>query len=1175
MSNRLILFLASLLFSNLILAQNISSSSIWSEKQTKSISPAGKKLITPNVFKTLELDEDAMHSLLSSAPKEGVKNTTTSQTILPIPLSDGTMEEFRIVEYDMMEQELQTQYPEFKTYYGRGVKDPLKRVRLSWTTAGFRAMISTPQGKAFIDPFSQNDTKHYVSYFKKDYPQPEVAFQCGTEGQEVKLTDEYSLLEKSGDCQFRTYRTAVAVTGEYSNHFGVTEAANGGEATILAEVMASINRVNEVYEVDFSIRLILTANTTQVFYYDSTTDPYTNTDSNAMLEENKTNMTATIGDASFDIGHVYGTGNGGVAQLRSPCTANKARGMTGRGTPTNDPFWIDYVAHEIGHQFGGNHTQNNDCNRSTKSYEPGSASTIMGYAGICSPNVQNNSDAYFHSASIEEVGLFVTGSTGNGCATTIANPNTAPTVDAGNNYTIPASTPFVLTATGTDAENDPMTYCWEQFDNEAATMPPVSTNTGGPAFRSLFPTTSNQRYFPKLATVIANGTDTWEVLPSVTRTMNFRVLVRDNSTNATSCTGEDDMLVNVAGAAGPFLVTAPTNTSVVWLEGETKTVTWDVAGTTANGINCANVDISLSTDGGLTYPISLATNVTNDGSESIVVPVGTTTTARVRVMCSDNIFYDISNNNFEIQAGSQSFTMEVVPPNVSLCSGEDAGYTVNTNAVGGFTGSVSLSAANVPSGANLVFGSNSIMAGGSTSITISNTSAVTAGTYVIDIMANGASVTRNSSITLIVNDVPNGVSLNTPADGMTGASTSPTLSWTAINNVTSYRVQIALDAGFGNIVFDQNSMTNSITETGLDPNTMYYWRVKSMEPCEGTWSMARNFITENCISTIESTPVTLSDMGTPTVVSTYNVSQTGTVQSLTVNNILGTHSWISDLTMTLISPDGAISVVLFSGLCGSNDDFNIGFDDAAAAAVATACNPSLNNGDTFIPANPLSVFNGTNANGNWTLQIFDGVNQDGGQLDSWSLNICIEDAQEPLPVEWLSFSATAQKDDILLEWATAEELNNAGFEIERRAEHEREFTYIGKVDASAISSDINNYSFVDADVKTGVVYYYRIRQYDLDGFSYLSEIESAKLEDRDNNFSIYPNPVRETIFGLVNIENASETQVRLYDVQGKLLKSLTVEANEFNLSVAELPSGFYFLEMQTGTINQIEKVVVE
>jgi len=1171
MSNRLILLLISLFFSKLLSAQNVTSQTLWSEKQEKSISPAGKRLINPNVFKTLELDENAMQALLASSPKESVKNTATSETILPILLSDGTVEEFRIVEYDMMEAALQAQYPEFKTYYGRGVKDPLKRVRLSWTEAGFRAKVSTPQGTAFIDPFSQNDTKHYVSYFKKDYPQPEEAFHCGTEGEEIKFKEE-DLLEKAGDCTFRSYRTAVAVTGEYSNFFGVTTSA--GEGTILSEVMTSINRVNDVYEVDLSVRLILTANTTQVFYYDGTTDPYTNNNGSTMLNENRDNLSATIGNSTFDVGHVYSTGGGGIAQLFSPCTSNKARGVTGQGTPTNDPFWIDYVAHEIGHQFGGNHTQNNTCQRSSKSYEPGSASTIMGYAGICDPNIQNNSDAYFHSANIEEMGVFITGS-GNGCATTITNPNTAPTVNAGNDYTIPASTPFVLTATGMDGDSDPLTYCWEQFDNTPATMPPVSTNTDGPTFRTLFATPSNQRYFPKLATVIANATDIWEVLPSVTRTMNFRVLVRDNSINAAGCTDEDDMVVSVAGAAGPFLVTAPTNTGVIWLEGESKTITWDVAGTTGNGINCANVDILLSTDGGLTYPTTLAANVTNNGSASIIVPSGTTTTARVKVMCSDNIFYDISNNNFEIQAGGESFTMEIVPPNVSLCQGQNASYTVNTNAVGGFTGDVTFSASNVPSGANLVFGSNPITAGSSTSITISNTVALMAGSYTIDITGNGIPATRNSSIILVVDEIPAAISLSSPADAATDISTSPNLNWAVASGVDTYQIQVALDSGFGTIVSDQTSTTNSLTTTGLDPNTNYFWRVKGLSPCEGAWSTTRDFTTENCLSTLQDSPETLSASGTPTTISTFPVTQSGTVQNLTISNISGIHTWMSDLTMTLIAPDGLTSVELFSGLCSNDDDFNIGFDDDAATSVTSAsCNP-LGGGGVFIPTNPLSTFDGVSANGNWTLRIDDGANQDGGQLNSWSLKICLEAAQEPLPVEWLSFSANAQKNDILLNWATAEEMNNAGFEIERRAENETEFTYIGKVDAVNISSAINDYSFIDADVKLGITYYYRVRQYDLDGYSYLSQIESASLKDTEGNFSIYPNPVRETIFGLVNVESVTETQARLYDVQGKLIKQISFEGKEFNLSVSDLPSGFYFLEIQTGTINQIEKVVVE
>src|SRR5690606_24225438 len=280
-------------------------------------------------------------------------------------------------------------------------------------------------------------------------------------------------------------------------------------------------------------------------------------------------MTNVIGSANYDIGHVFSVGSGGCAGLSVLCNnSNKARGATGLNPPTGDPFYIDYVAHELGHQFGGNHTQNQTCNRvASAAYEPGSASTIMGYAGICPPNVQNNSDDYFHAISMLEMHNEITS---NNCHQTLSFNNDPP--DAGNtpNYTIPISTPFVLTGNGSDPNGDPITYCWEQYDLEStSTEPPAANDTDGPMFRTFDPTTSPSRYFPRLQDLVNNVSPQFEVLPSVTRTLNFRLTVRDYH-NIGGCSDHDDVAVSVTSVAGPFQVTSQ-NTATTWTEAQNVT----------------------------------------------------------------------------------------------------------------------------------------------------------------------------------------------------------------------------------------------------------------------------------------------------------------------------------------------------------------------------------------------------------------------------------------------------------------------------------------------------------------------------------------------------------------------------------------------------------------------------
>ncbi|MBK7939924.1 MAG: hypothetical protein IPJ82_23850 [Lewinellaceae bacterium] len=478
---------------------------------------------------------------------------------------------------------------------------------------------------------------------------------------------ETNVQERAGDCgNLRTYRLALACTGEYANFHGSFGADKG---PALAAIVTSLNRVNGVYEVDCGIRMLLIENNTDVIYTDPGSDPYTNSNGSTMLVQNQTTCDNVIGTGNYDIGHVFSTGGGGVATLNSPCNnSTKARGVTGSPSPVGDPFDIDYVAHEMGHQYGADHTQYNNCNRvAASAMEPGSASTIMGYAGICSPDVQSNSDDYFHARSLFQIGQFVTSGNGNSCDVPVPNGNSKPTVSDVIDKTIPISTPFILTATASDPQNDPLSFCWEQmngYTSPAQPMPPVSTNSTGPMFRTFDPVGSPARYFPNFEDVLANMNPTWEELASISRSMIFRVTVRDNHT-AGGCTAEDDVTITTNASMGPFLVTSP-NTNVIYNAGSVQTVTWNVANTTSSPVSCANVDILISTDGGQSFSMLLA-STPNDGSQGVTMPNVNSTTCRILVRCSNNYFYDVSNVDFELQI---SLPVELIDFNAALQGGD-------------------------------------------------------------------------------------------------------------------------------------------------------------------------------------------------------------------------------------------------------------------------------------------------------------------------------------------------------------------------------------------------------------------------------------------------------------------------------------------------------------------------
>jgi hypothetical protein len=478
---------------------------------------------------------------------------------------------------------------------------------------------------------------------------------------------------RTGD-QLRTYRIAIAATGEYTTFHG------GTVNSALSAIATTLNRVNQIYERDLAVRMVLVANNDQIVYTNGATDPYTNSNGIAMLTENQTTLDAVIGSANYDIGHVVSTGGGGIAGLGVVCAnSNKARGVTGSPQPVGDAFDIDYVAHEIGHQFDADHTFNGtsgacvDPNRSpTNAYEPGSGTTIMAYAGICgAENLQSNSDAMFHAGSIASIVTFTTAGSGNGCAAVSATGNNPPTVNAGQPYTIPRSTPFELTGSGSDPDvGNTLTYAWEQMDLGTASSSPATMVDDGtrPIFRSFLPTGSPTRTFPKLTDLLNNTSTIGESLPTTNRALNFRLTARDGLGGVDAA----NVQLQVVSTAGPFAVTAPNGGQNVV---GSATVSWNTANTgSGTAVNCPNVDILLSTDGGNTFPTTLRVATPNDGNEAVTFPQGSSTTARIKVKCSNNVFFDISNANFSFTgaanvapvAVNDSFTVLVGSSNNSL-----------------------------------------------------------------------------------------------------------------------------------------------------------------------------------------------------------------------------------------------------------------------------------------------------------------------------------------------------------------------------------------------------------------------------------------------------------------------------------------------------------------------------
>lgn len=588
------------------------------------------RLLKANIF--------AVQSTLNLA----VADPQTS-VLLALPLPDGSSQQFNIQVYSMMEPALAARYPDIHTFKGKGVDDPTSVVRLDWTQRGLNAIILSTQGTFFIAPYQQGDTTHYISYDSRALPPTELNENLPPElldsplvqaiwGNDSPAPTEPVALSLS-NATLRTYRLAMAATGEYTQFYG------GTVSGAMAAITTLVNQTNAVYERELAINFTLVANNNQIIFLDPDTDPYTN-DKWIAVDENPAVLNGIIGLNNYDVGHVIGDFAGGVAYGGACNSTYKARAVSGN-TYLLESLVLYTFLHEVGHQFTAYHTFNADnagyCigNRQAPgAYEPGSGSTIMSYVGSCAEqNLQSREDGVFHTDSFERIITYITG-TINSCGTQTTT-NNAPIVDAGPTYTIPGQTPFTLTGNASDPNGDALTFSWEQFDlgNPPNTLNLPNLDDGSrPIFRSYAPLTSLSRTFPSFLypALAAIG----EYLPTTNRTLTFRFTARDNNGGV----AYDTTTLTVNASAGPFVVTNPSGL-VNWVPGSQQTVTWNVANTNQPPISCSQVNIRLSNDGGQTFSIMLAQNVPNNGTATFTVPALPATIGWVQVACTNNIFF--------------------------------------------------------------------------------------------------------------------------------------------------------------------------------------------------------------------------------------------------------------------------------------------------------------------------------------------------------------------------------------------------------------------------------------------------------------------------------------------------------------------------------------------------------
>jgi len=996
---RFLIILATFLFIAPCLSAT-ENTALWQDISESSITNKSERATVPNKYRTLSLDQISMKGLLATAPLKGSKQQPLE---ISIPMPDGASQIFQIQEYKIGEPAFHQQFPGIKTYTGWAKNDKSTSIKMDFTHQGFHAIIHAISGSIYIDPYHKVNDGHYLSYYKKDYPK--TKFTCGVN--DDSHTGLETISAKSGPnpvgTQLRTYRLAVAATGEYSTYHG------GTVPLVQSAIVTAVNRINSVFEREVSISFVLVANNSVVTFLNPATDPYQASNDGFNMSVNQQVMDSNIGNSNYDIGHVFHTIGGGLAQLQCVCTSgSKARGFSALSNPIGDPFAVDYVCHEMGHQFGATHTFNtNDggCsgNRTgSTAYEPGSGVTIMAYAGLCSPsNFSNSTIEQFHSSSFDQMANFVAGP-GGACANFTASGNTPPVVDAGpTGQTIPMSTPFELTGSATDADGDSLSYTWEQFDRGAAF---TLGQYGGsaPLFRPYIAVTHPTRVFPKIQDIIFNNPNDAEILPDYARALNFRLTVRDHNP-AAGGVDWDQMTMDVTDAAGPFTVLSQANSGNTYYPGQWVKLEWDVANTDQSPVNCSDVAIYFSNNAGVDWPVTVETSTPNDGEHYFLMPNSLGNGKRLKVKCANNVFFNVTNSFFQVSTpATTGYEFVVDNATRTICGGLDAEFDILVSSQNGYNSVVNFSLSGVPAGVNATLSSATVNPAGASKVIVTNTGSLATGIYNFTVDATSASGTQSQPISLeVFANAPTATTLTTPADMSTNIPNSPTLDWALLADAATYDLEIATDANFTNVVFNESSITTLPFQatTTLAANTQFFWRVRGANTVcgVGTWSTPFSFTTEvlQCSQYMSVDVPLILPYQAGTYPSELIITDNNQVRDVNVIGLFGTHPNLGDITFTLESPAGT-NVDLVDRECDGTANYNLKFD--SESSIALPC--PYSGGIAYkTPAGNLQDFNNEMSTGTWILKLTDHKNFDYGPLSGWGLEICypLQTTIEPTP----------------------------------------------------------------------------------------------------------------------------------------------------------------------------------
>lgn len=1166
----------------------------WSEAAPSSLDPLPTKVLAAHQS-NYQLDLNALSTSLLNAPIELNSGQTA---VIELPNPDGKMERFEIAETQVMHPQLAARYPAIKTYQGRSLTRPNARLRFSVTEIGFQAKVFEHGHKYRIERYSQQSQDFYQVFWEKDV----IEQSMGCEVTEDMVGDA-TLLHGRGDGpvtrngsggDLLTYRMALASDYTFSQEIN----PNPTKPIVMAALAGYVNNLNGIYENEFAIRFELVANNDELVFLDAASDPYSNHgDVGSLIGQNQGIVDARIGFSNYDIGHVFtgGGGSPGIASRSSLCTGSKARGVSRSGALFGNTF-----AHEVGHQCGTGHVFNLSCsgNRTSSfAYEPASGTTVMSYGGRCFPSIVSSADDYFNVNDYQAI--FTNSRQGNGdCAVLTASGNTPPTADAGpTGMFIPIQTPFELTAVGTDADGDAITYCWEQHDLGPMEVANTAPTGNAPIFRSFPPTTNPTRVFPQISDVIAGSTSFGERYPTYDRDLTFRVTVRDNNPAAGGVT-YDQMAMQVTSQAGPFVIQSP-NGPESYTGGQVVELTWDPANTQFAPVDADSVDIYLSDDGGFTYDYLLKESTVNDGVTRVFIPNITTITARFKIKASNNVFFDITNNNSSITATSAPDIVSYFEDdNAAVCAGKDTTLSLIIGGQGGLTGKVKGVATSIPTGLTVTVPSDSVALGDVFPVEVQADASLAPGTYTFRILlatAGGASELKTVEFEVLAGDDSRVETIGDDT-GDKLYSTMPGLAWHPLPGASSYTLQVATSPSFASstLVAVRTGLEDTLYRftSALPANDIYFWRVSAITVCGvSPYSIPRGFEVGDC-ETYAATdvPLTISSGSPTTETSRIQVTTTGLIADANVLDITGSHDALIDLRMTLSKVSGP-AVGLFNQICSDREaDFQVSFDDEAPEGALT-CPPE--GGEAYMPDDALGALDGLAIDGEYVLSVQDLLVEDGGELTSWALELCAAQPNAPIQVRNNPLEIKQYQQDVITQ-------DLLRFVSPSTATTDIIYTLVTTPAVGSVKLNGTNLNagdtFTQEDLNTGAIeylqngtlattdsFYYTLEVsgrswFGIDVFNIIIEENVSIDAPEEAGLMVYPNPST----GLVTVELADLTEaasVEVYNQAGQKVQATQMlpqgGAGKVTLDLGQYAEGLYLIKLRVDESYYTRQVRVE